>query len=104
MSSAVSAACGNHSAEGEHHSGVYRKSVRLRYRNSVHLAGGIAFTFPPECRSASLRNRVRMRPDSSYRSGKSTWIEFSEMPYLVIVTIANYPSEWIPDANCVYQD
>ncbi len=29
--------------------------------------GVIAFTFPPECRSASLRNRVRMRPDSSRR-------------------------------------
>ena len=54
-----------YSGEDERDSGVHRKSVRLRYRNSVHLAGGIAFTFPPECRSASLRNRVRMRPDSS---------------------------------------
>jgi hypothetical protein len=56
----VSAACGKHSAEGERHSGVHRKSVRLRYRNSVRLAGGIVFTFPPEYRSASFRNRVRM--------------------------------------------
>ncbi len=65
MSSAAFAACGKHSGEGERCSGPLPKNVRLRHRNGVHLRAGIAFTFEPECRSASHRNRVRDRPDSS---------------------------------------
>jgi hypothetical protein len=65
MSSVAFAACGNYSGVKLNAIPAVTNSVRLRHRNGVHLATGIAFTFAPECRSPSYRNRVRIRPDSS---------------------------------------
>jgi hypothetical protein len=52
MSSAVFAACGNYSAEGERHSG--------RHRKVFGFVTGTAFTFRAESRSPSHRNAVRL--------------------------------------------
>ena len=46
------------------------KSVRLPAGIAVHVRPGIPFTFSPERRSRSPRNRVHLRPESALNTGR----------------------------------
>ena len=82
MSSVAFAACGNYSGEGERYSG--------RYRKVFGFVTGTAFTLPPESRSPSHRNAVRLPTGIAFgfdRIPQFAWVVSLERAFLLSIAL-----------------